>query len=80
MEYEKQFYSKDMTPEDFKKLDKMKNIPPEALKKTKTIGAALYWVSLLSNMAILGFTLPHFLNKMLRYTVEKDKTKAAHGV
>lgn len=65
---------------NFKKLDKMKNIPPEALKKTKTIGAALYWVSLLSNMAILGFTLPHFLNKMLRYTVEKDKTKAAHGV
>lgn len=61
---------------NFKKLDKMKNIPPEALKKTKTIGAALYWVSLLSNMAILGFTLPHFLNKMLRYTVEKDKAAA----
>ncbi len=61
---------------NFKKLDKMKSIPPEALKKTKTIGAALYWVSLLSNMAILGFTLPHFLNKMLRYTVEKDKAAA----
>ena len=61
---------------NFKKLDKIKSIPPEALKKTKTIGAALYWVSLLSNMAILGFTLPHFLNKMLRYTVEKDKAAA----
>ena len=64
---------------NFKKLDKMKSIPPEALKKTKTIGAALYWVSLLSNMAILGFTLPHFLNKMLRYTVEKDKAARVAG-
>ncbi len=58
---------------NFRKLDKMKNISTETLKKTKTLEAALYRVSLLSNMAILGFILSHFLNKMLRYTLEKDK-------
>ena len=26
-------------------------------------------------MAVLGFTLPHFLNRMLLHTVEKDKAK-----
>ena len=53
----------------------MKNVSPEVIKKTKNIGAGLYWVSLLSNMAVLGFTLPHFLNRMLLHTVEKDKAK-----
>ena len=26
-------------------------------------------------MAVFGFTLPHFMNKLLRHTVEKDKLK-----
>ena len=59
----------------FTKIDMMKNVSPEVIKKTKNIGAGLYWVSLLSNMAVLGFTLPHFLNRMLLHTVEKDKAK-----
>ena len=59
----------------FTKIDCMKNVSPAVIKRTKNIGAGLYWVSLLSNMALLGFMLPHFLNKMLKRTVEKDKTK-----
>ena len=26
-------------------------------------------------MAVLGFSVPHFLNKFLRYSVQKDKQK-----
>ena len=59
----------------FKKINMMKNIPPDVLRRTKNVGAVLYWVSLLTNMAVLGFTVPHFLNKLLKYTVEKDKSK-----
>ena len=59
----------------FTKIDSLKNVSPEVIRRTKNIGAGLYWVSLISNMALLGFTLPHFLNKMLKRTVEKDKTK-----
>ena len=59
----------------FKKIDKLKNVSVETIKRTRNIGAVLYWVSLISNMAVLGFTLPHFMNKLLRHTVEKDKLK-----
>ena len=59
----------------FRKLDNMKNVSPDVIKKTKNIGAILYWVSLITNMAVLGFTVPHFLNKMLRHSVEKDKSR-----
>ena len=59
----------------FRKLDNMKNVSPNVIKKTKNIGAILYWVSLITNMAVLGFTVPHFLNKMLRHSVEKDKSR-----
>ncbi len=59
----------------FRKLDKIKNASAETIRRTKNIGAVLYWVALISNMAILGFTLPHFLNKLLKHTVEKDKQK-----
>ena len=61
----------------FTKIDNLKNVSPEVIKRTKNIGAGLYWVSLLSNMAILGFVLPHFLNKMLKYTVNKDIEKSS---
>lgn len=60
---------------NFRKIDGLKNVSPEVIKKTKNIGAVLYWVSMISNMAILGFTLPYFLNKMLRHSVAKDKLK-----
>lgn len=61
---------------NFRKIDNLKNTTPEVIKRTKNIGAALYWVSLISNMAILGFMLPHFLNKMLKHSVQKDKPKS----
>ena len=53
----------------------MKNVSPEVLKRTRNLGAALYWVSLITNMAVLGFSVPHFLNKFLRHSVQKDKLK-----
>ena len=64
-----------LSTRSFKKIDKIKNVSAETIKRTKNIGAVLYWVSLISNMAILGFTLPHFLNRLLKHTVEKDKQK-----
>lgn len=59
----------------FRKIDNLKNVSQDVIKRTKNIGAILYWVSLITNMAVLGFTVPHFLNKMLRHSVEKDKEK-----
>ena len=57
----------------------MKNVSPEVLKRTRNLGAALYWVSLITNMAVLGFSVPHFLNKFLRHSVQKDKLKEQSG-
>lgn len=62
-------------PEQISKEQQLKII-----NRTKTMGALLYWVSLLANMAILGFTLPRFLNKMLKHSVEKDKAKENDSV
>ncbi len=59
----------------FKKINSLKNVSPEIIKRTRNIGAALYWVSLITNMAVLGFTVPHFLNRYLRHSVQKDKQK-----
>ena len=59
----------------FRKIDNLKNVSQDVIKRTKNIGAILYWVSLITNMVVLGFTVPHFLNKMLRHSVEKDKAK-----
>lgn len=59
----------------FRKIDNLKNVSQDVIKRTKNIGAILYWVSLITNMAVLGFTVPHFLNKMLRHSIEKDKAK-----
>ncbi|MBO6180698.1 hypothetical protein J6O86_03325 [bacterium] len=58
---------------NFKTLDEVKDIPPEILKKTKNIGAGLYWFSLLTNTALIGFALPKVLNKFLRHNIEKEK-------
>ena len=62
-----------MSLRNFKTLDEVKDIPSEALKKTKNIGAGLYWFSLLSNTALIGFALPKVLNKFLRHNIEKEK-------
>ena len=59
---------------DFKTLESSKELSPKVLKKTKNIGAGIYWFSLLSNTALIGFGLPKLLNKFLRYNVNKDLT------
>lgn len=58
---------------NFRTLDETKDIAPEILKKTKNVGAGLYWFSLLTNTALIGFALPKFLNKFLRHNIEKEK-------
>lgn len=57
---------------NFRKLETAKDLSPELLKKTKNIGAGLYWVSLLTNTALIGFALPKVLNKFLRYNITKE--------
>ena len=61
---------------NFRKLDEAKNLAPEVSKKTKTIGAGLYWFSLLANTALIGFMLPKLLNKFLRYNINKENSQA----
>ena len=58
---------------NFRKLDEAKDLPPEILKKTKSVGAGLYWFALLSNTALIGFGLPKVLNKFLRHNIDKEK-------
>ncbi len=58
---------------NFRTLDETKDIAPGILKKTKNVGAGLYWFSLLTNTALIGFALPKFLNKFLRHNIEKEK-------
>ena len=58
---------------NFRKLEEAKDLPPEILKKTKIVGAGLYWFALLTNTALIGFALPKVLNKFLRYNINKEK-------
>ena len=68
------FFQKFKMPlRNFRTLDQAKDISPEVLKKTKSIGAGLYWFSLLTNTALIGFGLPKVLNKFLRHNIEKEK-------
>ena len=69
-----------MPLKNFKTLDEAKDIPPEILKKTKNIGAGLYWFSLLTNTALIGFALPKVLNKLLRHNIEKEKQKELKNI
>lgn len=57
---------------DFRTLGKTCNLSPSQLKKTKNIGAAIYWTSLLANTALIGFALPKFLNKFLRHNIQAN--------
>lgn len=63
-----------LQPKSFSEIEDLK-LSPQILKKTKTVGAALYWITLLSNMLILGFGLPSILNKMLQKSVKADTAK-----
>lgn len=67
----KQFF-KDfrLLPRDFSKLDNIM-ASPEVIHKTRKYGSALYWFSLLSNMALIGFGLPAILNRVLRNTTKE---------
>lgn len=58
---------------NFKTLEKLENMPIQTIKKTKSIGATLYWVSLLTNTALIGFGLPKLLNKFLKHNIEKEQ-------
>lgn len=67
------FFEKFKLPmRNFRQLDSAKDLAPELLKKTKNIGAALYWFSLISNTALIGFGLPKVLNKFLRYNIKQE--------
>lgn len=54
---------------------KHSNLPKDILKRTQKVGAGLYWVSLLTNMALIGFALPKFLNKFLRNNIKKEQSE-----
>ncbi len=58
---------------NFRNLEQDKTMTPEVLKKTKNIGAGLYWFSLITNTALIGFALPKVLNKFLRYNIKKEQ-------
>ena len=57
---------------NFRQIPNLEGVSPEVIKKTKNIGAGLYWVSLLTNTALIGFALPKFLNKFLRYNIKNE--------
>ena len=60
---------------NFRKLENSNELSPEILKKTKSVGASLYWVSLLTNTLLIGFGLPRVLNKFLRHNINKEQNK-----
>lgn len=63
-----------MMPKSFSDIDELKDLTPQVLKKTKSLGATLYWATLIANMCLIGFGLPKFLNTILKNTVQKDNT------
>ena len=60
---------------NFRMLDEVKDLDPAVLKKTKNIGAGIYWFSLLTNTILIGFGLTKLLNKFLRYNIKKENEK-----
>lgn len=57
---------------NFKELEHEKSLSPEVLRKTKTAGACIYWLSLFINTALIGFALPKVLNKFLRRNISRE--------
>lgn len=64
---------------DFKEIEKMPDISKETLRKTKNAGAAAYWAGMLSNMALIGITLPKIMNWMLKKNVNKELAEKGTG-
>ncbi len=58
---------------NFRDEEVFSKMPKEVARKTKNIGAGLYWFSLLTNTALIGFLLPKVLNKFLRYNINREK-------
>lgn len=54
---------------NLKRIDEYSNVT----KQTKTMSAVIYWASLLTNTALIGFGLPKILNKFLRHNISKEK-------
>lgn len=65
-----------LQPKSFSEIDDLKNISPKILKRTKNVGAGLYWLTLVANMALLGFIVPTILNKMLKKSIKNDTAGA----
>jgi len=59
-----------MTPKSFSQINNIKDA--EILKRTKNVGAGLYWLTLVANMGLLGFALPAVMNRVLKNTLKKD--------
>ena len=68
-----------MQMRNFNDIPEMKGVSPEVIKKTKTAGAALYWVSLLTNTALIGFALPKLLNGILRKNIKKESSETSQN-
>jgi len=66
-----------MAPKNFADIEDLKNITPKVLKRTKTVGASMYWLTLFANMGILGFGVPVFMNKILKKSVQNDSVKSS---
>lgn len=64
-----------MKPRNFSDIEDLKNITPKILRRTKNVGAGLYWLTLIANMGLLGFVTPTILNKMLKKSVKTDAQK-----
>ena len=62
---------------NFRLLEEDKSLSKDVLAKTKKAGAGIYWASLLTNTALIGFVLPKILNKFLRHNIEKEQKKSA---
>ncbi len=55
--------------------DKLKGVSREVINRTKKAGTTLYWGTLFTNMLLLGFAMPYFLNKIIKKDVQKDLEK-----
>lgn len=77
---ENQFFKKLlMQPENFADMGNLKGVSAQVLKRTKNVGAGLYWLTLVANMGLLGFALPAFLNRLLRKTISKETSSSKSG-
>lgn len=61
-----------LVSKNFNDSEVLSTIPKEVLKRTKNIGASMYWLTLVANMGLLGFALPAVMNKFLKTTLKKD--------